>query len=274
VDKVFGDKCSGDRLNSERRSAPESSAFEKEGDTKNMMESLSAASLQTMDSPLIMVVEDEPHIAEMIVQYLKRSSFRTEHASNGLQAVKSHRTLKPNLVLLDIQLPGIDGIEVLKRIRAEANTAIIMLTARHEDLDKLEALTLGADDYIVKPFSPIEMVARVKAVLRRTALSAAPDTGAIRIGPLEVNAHETLVKLNGNSLSLTPSEYNIIEHLAKHLNSTVARAELLEVIVSESEVHERIIDAHMSNLRRKFIVAGAAEMIETVRGIGYRLWHE
>jgi two-component system, OmpR family, response regulator AdeR len=227
-----------------------------------------------MDSPLILVVEDEPQIAEMIVQYLKRGGFRTEHASDGLEALKSHRTLRPNLVLLDVQLPGIDGIEVLKRIRAEANTAIIMLTARHEDLDKLEALTLGADDYIVKPFSPIEMVARVKAVLRRTTLSAAPSAGPIRIGPLEIDARETLVKLHGQRLSLTPSEYNIIEHLANHPNSTVARAELLEVIVSDSEVHERIIDAHMSNLRRKFIVAGAAEMIETVRGVGYRLWHE
>jgi two-component system, OmpR family, response regulator AdeR len=244
------------------------------GGHTRMTEPVSSASFQTMETPLILVVEDELQIAEMVVQYLKRSSFRTEHASNGLEALRLHGANRPDLVLLDVQLPGIDGIEVLKRIRAEANTAIIMLTARHEDLDKLEALTLGADDYIVKPFSPIEMVARVKAVLRRTALSAAPNTGAIRIGPLEVNVHETLVKLHGNRLSLTPSEYNIIEHLAKHLNSTVARAELLEVIVSESEVHERIIDAHMSNLRRKFIVAGAAEMIETVRGIGYRLWHE
>jgi two-component system, OmpR family, response regulator AdeR len=239
-----------------------------------MMESISTTAPQTMDSPLILVVEDESQIAEMIIQYLARSGYRTEHASNGLEAVKSHLTLRPDLVLLDVQLPGIDGIEVLKRIRAEANTAIIMLTARHEDLDKLEALTLGADDYIVKPFSPNEMVARVKAVLRRTALTATPDTGTIKFGPLEVDERETLVKLHGKRLSLTPSEYSIIEHLAKNPNSTVARAALLEVIVSDPEVHERIVDAHMSNLRRKFTSAGATEMIETVRGVGYRLWHE
>jgi two-component system, OmpR family, response regulator AdeR len=239
-----------------------------------MTKSLSTPTPQAVDAALILVVEDEPQIAEMVVQYLARSNFRTAQASNGLEAVQAHRALRPDLVLLDVQLPGIDGIEVLKRIRAEANTAIIMLTARHEDLDKLEALTLGADDYVVKPFSPIEMVARVKAVLRRTASSSVATTGPIRIGPLEVDGREMLVNLHGKRLSLTPSEYNIIEHLAKHPNSTVTRTELLEVIVSDSEVHERIIDAHMSNLRRKFIVAGAAEMIETVRGIGYRLWHE
>jgi two-component system, OmpR family, response regulator AdeR len=227
-----------------------------------------------VSSPLVLVVEDEPQIAQMIVQYLLRAGFRTQQALDGLQAVTSHHTTPPDLVLLDVQLPGINGIEVLKRIRAAANTPVIMLTALGEDLDKLEALTLGADDYIVKPFSPIEMVARVKAVLRRSVLSAGPASGPIRLGLLEVNLRETLVKIAGKRLSLTPSEYSIVEHLACHPNSTVSRTELLEVIVSESEVHERIIDAHMANLRRKFIAAGAPEMIETVRGVGYRLWHE
>lgn len=228
----------------------------------------------TLSSPLVLVVEDEPQIAQMIVQYLLRGGFRTQQALDGLQAVTMQRSIQPDLVLLDIQLPGINGIEVLKRIRATSNTPVIMLTALGEDLDKLEALTLGADDYILKPFSPIEMVARVKAVLRRSALSAGTNTGPIRLGPLEVDVRETLVKIAGKRLSLTPSEYSILEHLALHPNSTVSRSELLEVIVSDSEVHERIIDAHMSNLRRKFIAAGALEMIETVRGIGYRLWHE
>jgi two-component system, OmpR family, response regulator AdeR len=225
-------------------------------------------------SPLILVVEDEPQIAEMIIQYLTRSGFRSEHASDGLEALRLYRELQPDLVLLDIQLPKSNGIEVLKRIRAESNTPVIMLTALGEDLDKLEALTLGADDYIVKPFSPIEMVARVKAVLRRTGLSKPQESTTIYLGPLELDLREMLVKIHGQRLSLTPSEYGIIEHLAKHPNSTVARADLLEVIASESEVHERIIDAHMANLRRKFIAAGAPEMIETVRGVGYRLWHE
>ena len=123
-------------------------------------------------SPLILVVEDEPHIAQVLEGYLRRDGFRTEVAGDGLKAVQLHRVAKPDLVLLDVQLPGMDGFEVLKKIREERPTPVIMVTAMAEDLDKLLGLRMGADDYVVKPFSPLEVVARVKAVLRRTAQTA------------------------------------------------------------------------------------------------------
>ncbi len=229
---------------------------------------------ETISAPLVLVVEDEPQIAEVLEGYLRRNNFRTEWVADGRSAVTMHRVARPDLVLLDVQMPGIDGIEVLKRIRGEFNTPIIMLTARAEDLDKLEALTLGADDYIVKPFSPIEMIARVKAVLRRAAMSSDKPKGPIRLGPLEVDTSAMVAKIGTLRLSLTPTEYHILEHLARHPNRTFSRSELLESVIPESEAYERIVDAHVYNLRRKFIAAGAPEMIETVRGTGYRLWIE
>jgi two-component system, OmpR family, response regulator AdeR len=229
---------------------------------------------ELLASPLILVVEDEPRISEALEQYLHRSNFRTECAADGRSALTIHRTTRPDLVLLDVQLPVMDGIEVLKRIRADFNTPVIMLTARAEDLDKLEALTLGADDYIVKPFSPMEMVARIKAVLRRTTMLKDKAVGPIRLGLLEVDPEAMVVKVGAKRLALTPSEYNIVECLARHPNRTFSRSELLDTVMAESDALERIVDAHISNLRRKFVAAGASELIETVRGMGYRLWVE
>jgi two-component system, OmpR family, response regulator AdeR len=228
-----------------------------------------------LNLPLVLVVEDEPQIAEVLEQYLRRNGFRTEWVADGRSALTVHRLARPDLVLLDVQMPGIDGMEVIKRIRAEFNTPIIMLTARAEDLDKLEALTLGADDYIVKPFSPIEMLARVKALLRRAAMPQdKASSGPIRLGLLEVDVQAMSVKVGTKRLSLTPTEYSMIEYLARHPNRTFSRSELLEAVVTESDALERIVDAHIYNLRRKFVAAGAPEMIETVRGAGYRLWVE
>jgi two-component system, OmpR family, response regulator AdeR len=178
------------------------------------------------------------------------------------------------LVLLDIQLPGMDGLEVLRRLRVEAATPVIMLTARTEDLDKLEALHTGADDYIVKPFSPLELVARVKAVLRRAAMNTTASIGPIRLGALEVDPQAMVAKIGKKRLTLTPAEYQILEYLARHPNRTFTRSEIIEAVIPESDALERIVDAHIGNLRRKFTAAGVGELIETVRGSGYRLWME
>jgi two-component system, OmpR family, response regulator AdeR len=229
---------------------------------------------ESPSAPFVLIVEDEAQIAQILEGYLRRHGFRTECVADGRSALTVHRVARPNLVLLDIQLPGVNGLDVLRRLRAEATTPVIMLTARAEDLDKLEALSSGADDYIVKPFSPLEMVARVKAVLRRTAMSQTAPSGPIRLGALEVDPQAMVVKVGRRRLNLTPAEYSILEYLARHPNRTFTRSEIIEAVIPESDALERIVDAHVGNLRRKFAAAGAPDMIETVRGSGYRLWLE
>jgi two-component system, OmpR family, response regulator AdeR len=218
----------------------------------------------------ILVVEDELEIAEVVEGYLRRDGFRTERATDGTRALELFRAAKPDLVLLDIMLPGLDGLEVLRRIRAMASTPVIMLTARAEDIDKLLGLELGADDYVVKPFSPREVVARVKAVLRRTRHDE-PKT-VHRVGPLEVDTRQVIATLAGTRLDLTPTEFKLLERLACEPGRAYSRAELLEAALPDSDALERVVDAHLKNLRRKLESGGAPELLETVRGIGYRLW--
>jgi two-component system, OmpR family, response regulator AdeR len=225
-------------------------------------------------SPLILIVEADPQISEVLDQYLVRNHFRTECVADGHSAIKVHRVLRPDVVLLDRQLPGMDGVEVLKNIQTHNSTPVIIISAQTELVDRLEALTLGADDYIVKPFNPLEVVARVKAVLRRISLANEVPRSLIRLGSLEVDTASLVVRVNGMRLLLTTSEYSIIEHLARHPNRTFSRSELLETVILDSYALERIVDTHIFNLRRKLIKAGAPELIETVRGSGYRLWFE
>jgi two-component system, OmpR family, response regulator AdeR len=224
-------------------------------------------------NPLILIVEDEPHIAQVLDGYLKRDGYRTELAADGERAVELHRAAKPDLVLLDVQLPKMDGLEVLRRIRETAMTPVIMVTAMAEDLDKLLGLRMGADDYVVKPFSPLEVVARVKAVLRRTANNA-PQTAQqpLRIGQLEVDPVGLVATVDGKRLDLTLTEYKLLETLCRHTNRTFTRTELLEVALPDSEALERVVDAHLANLRKKLERAGLQDLLETVRGVGYRVW--
>ncbi len=224
-------------------------------------------------SQLILVVEDEPNIAQVLEAYLRRDGFRTEVANDGLKAAQLHRTVKPDLVLLDVQLPGMDGFEVLKKIREERPTPVIMVTAMAEDLDKLLGLRMGADDYVVKPFSPLEVVARVKAVLRRAA-QAAPVLQPVRIGALEIDPVGMVAQIFGKRLDLTLTEFKLLEHLSRNTNRTFSRTELLEACLPESEALERVVDAHLGNLRKKLEKAGAGGVLETVRGVGYRVWVE
>ena len=223
-------------------------------------------------APLVLIVEDDPDIADLLEAYLRRETFRTERASDGVNAVRLHREARPDLMLLDVNLPGFDGFEVLRRIRETTQTPVIMLTALSEDLDKLLGLKLGADDYVVKPFSPLEVVARVKAVLRRVGAQAAAQP--LRFDTLELDPVAIQVRIAGKRLEVTMTEYRILEHLLRHPNRAFTRAELLAVALPDSDALERVIDTHLGNLRRKLMAAGMPEIIQTVRGMGFRLWLE
>ncbi len=220
---------------------------------------------------LVLVVEDEPEIAEILEGYLRRDGYRTERAGDGRSALNLYRAAKPDLILLDIQIPELDGLEVLRRVRSDGNTPVIMVTARTEDLDKLLGLELGADDYITKPFSPREVVARVKAVLRRAHPAEGPKP-VLRAGPLEVDAEQVVARVGGARLELTPTEFRLLEALARSPGRAFSRAELLEAAHPDSDALERVVDVHMKNLRKKLEAAGAPSLLETVRGVGYRLW--
>ncbi|WP_041230635.1 response regulator transcription factor [Deinococcus peraridilitoris] len=221
---------------------------------------------------LVLIVEDEPDIAELLEVYLRREQFRTERASTGSAAVQLHRTARPDLVLLDVNLPEFDGFEVLRLIRETAGTPVIMVTAFAEDLDKLLGLKMGADDYVVKPFSPLEVVARAKAVLRRAGTQATGQP--LRLSGVELDPLAVRVRVLGQRLDVTMTEYRLLEHLLRHRGRVCSRVELLEVALPDSDALERVIDTHLWNLRRKLEGAGQPNIIQTVRGVGFRLADE
>ncbi len=216
---------------------------------------------------VILIVEDEARLAEILGEYLAREGFRTERARDGKRALELWRAARPSLILLDLMLPLIDGLEVARRVRAESEVPIIMLTARDEEVDKLVGLGLGADDYVVKPYSPREVVARVKAVLRRSSGQTPPKV--LRVGTLEIDLSTYLTRCHGEEVSLTPTELHILAHLAKAPSVVRSRAELLTVLGDDSFADLRTVDAHVKNLRRKLGACG--ELLETVRGVGYRI---
>jgi two-component system response regulator AdeR len=221
---------------------------------------------------LVLVVEDEPQIAEVLEAYLRRDGFGVARAGDGPSALHLHERVRPDLVLLDVMLPGLDGFEVLRRLRADRtrpSTPVILLTARDEDVDRISGLRTGADDYVVKPFSPPEVVARVQAVLRRARAAGTP--APLRLGPLEIDALGTAVRVHDVALDLTATEYRLLELLAGSPGRTFTRAQLLAAALPDSAALDRVVDAHLGNLRRKLAAAGAPAMIETVRGFGYRL---
>lgn len=215
----------------------------------------------------VLIVEDEVRLAEILGEYLAREGFRTERAKDGKRALELWRAARPDLILLDLMLPLLGGLEVARRVRAESDTPIIMLTARDEEVDKLVGLGLGADDYVVKPYSPREVVARVKAVLRRAHGSA--PSGPVRVGEIEVDLSTYLARCGGDEVALTPSELHILAHLAREPGVVRGRAELLAVLGDDRFADLRTVDAHVKNLRRKLGACG--EQLETVRGVGYRV---
>lgn len=221
------------------------------------------------DVALVLIVEDEEKLAEVLEGYLRREGYRVECAKDGDTALALFRAGRPDLVLLDIALPRRDGLSVLKTIRQSGMTPVILVTARSEEDDRVLGLELGADDYVVKPFSPRELMARVKTVLRRA--SARPPAALLRAGPLDIDEAAAEVRFGGASLTLTASEYRLLVYLARHLGKVCTRSELLASALPESEALERVVDAHLKNLRKKLEAAGGHGLLETVRGFGYRL---
>ena len=219
--------------------------------------------------PTILVVDDEPQIVELLRSYLERDGFTVKHAPDGEKALEVLRQTPPDLVLLDVMLPRLDGREVCKRIRADGTTPIIMLTARDEETDKLLGLELGADDYITKPFSPREVVARVRAVLRR---GSREGTSVIHAGDLTIDLRGHEVTLAERQLDLTPTEFRLLETLASHPNQVFTRMQLIDRVQGHAfEGYERTVDAHIKNLRSK--VEPDPRMpryIVTVYGVGYK----
>lgn len=222
-------------------------------------------------SALLLIVEDEPQLAEVLEAYAQQEGYRTERAADGSSAISMYRSVQPDLVLLDIMLPGSSGLDVLKTIRAQANTPVIMVTARAEESDQIVGLELGADDYVVKPFRPRELMARIRAVLRRAATSPEDFEKPIRIGPLEIDRRAVQVRVDERPLYLTPAEFRLLSQLASVPGRAFTREELLNHALPESDALERVVDAHIAGLRRKLDQVGASMLLQTVRGVGYRL---
>lgn len=226
----------------------------------------------------ILIVEDEREIADLLIAYVERAGFEAVRAATVQEAVRLHSQFRPDLILLDIGLPGGDGIDVLTAVRRRFDTPVIMVTALDDDVTKLSSLRIGADDYVVKPFNPSEVVERIRAVLRRVHGQTGRRT--LNIGALIIDLDARVVTcraedgLDGARLPLTPTEFEILAHMARQPRRAFTRAELLEAAAPESEAYDRVVDSHLSKLRAKLVAAGCADMIEPVRGVGYRLWPE
>lgn len=224
----------------------------------------------------ILVVEDEPDIATIVVDYLRHAGYTVEHQAEGRAALASMVAAPPALTLLDIMLPGMDGLEILRQARRHTHHPIIMLTARVEEVDRLIGLALGADDYICKPFSPREVVARVKAVLRRTATpdTETPALGSATAPALQMRDDLWQATLHGMALGLTRREFRLLKVLARQPGRIFSRAQLLDQAYDDTlDVNERAIDSHIKNLRKKLKAASGddTDWIRSVYGVGFAL---
>lgn len=219
-----------------------------------------------MAKELILIVEDESRIANVLESYLKAEGYTTEYASDGKRALELWRAAKPDLILLDLLIPEIDGIELTKTIRKESEVPIIMITAKTEEIDKLIGLELGADDYITKPFSPREVVARVKAILRRSRGHITKKH--YLVGDLSIDLNAVEAKCDNEILLLSPTQFKLLAVLSAKPDYAFSRAEL-RISSKESFVDERTVDAHIKNLRKR--MGDCGKKLETVRGVGYRL---
>ncbi|GHO83565.1 response regulator transcription factor [Dictyobacter formicarum] len=225
----------------------------------------------------ILLVEDEADLAQVVLRELAASGYSTLHASDGLNAVKVHKSSQIDLVILDWMLPGLNGLDVLRQIRQVASTPVLMLTARSEEADRVVGLEVGADDYLTKPFSVRELIARVRALLRRNELilqtlnADRSDAAAMLVqGPLRLNPQTHVATLDGTLLDLSPTEFNLLQLLLRSPGRAFSRAYLIETIWSETYVGgDRSVDNVVLRLRKKLGKVGDA--IETVWGVGYRL---
>ncbi len=217
-----------------------------------------------------LVVEDEPEIARLVRAYLEREGFRVEVAADGNRALESFAHLRPDVVVLDLMLPGLDGWEVCRRIREGSRAAVLMLTARDAVEDRVQGLELGADDYVTKPFSPRELVARVRAVLRRNRWGGRE---VLRVGELVVDFRRRRVRVSGRAVRLTHTEWRVLEALAGQPGQVLTRWQLIDRVYGESfEGFERTVDVHVKNLRQKLEPdPQQPRYVLTVHGVGYKL---
>ena len=219
----------------------------------------------------ILVVDDEPQIAGIARDYLERAGYRVTVAGDGADAITKARSHRPDLIVLDLALPRMDGLDVTRSIRKDSNVPIIMLTARVDEADKLVGLELGADDYITKPFSPRELVARVRALFRR--IDEPPQRGdIIRAGDVTIDKRRLAVTVGVREVALTPTEFELLATLARHPGRVFTRAQLLDAIRgTEVESYDRAIDAHVKNVRRKLEADPQhPRYLLTVHGVGYK----
>ena len=222
----------------------------------------------------VLLVEDEAPLADVLEQYLKDEGFSVLRAADGPTAVELHGKHHPDLILLDLNLPGYPGTEVLRRVRAERDVPIIMLTARTNEVDRVVGLELGADDYVGKPYSPREVVARAKTVLRRSERHDTPARASSerRVGGLTIDAIAHEVRVDGNPVTLTPTQFRILEVLAEHVGQTLTRDQLLQRVSADGDVYDRTLDRHIANLRARIESDPAnPRYIVTVFGIGYKM---
>ncbi|MFZ5639254.1 MAG: response regulator transcription factor [Bacillota bacterium] len=225
-----------------------------------------------MSDKKILIIEDEDKIIEMTANYLKNEGFEVVHAKDGPAGLEAFNNTKPDLILLDVMMPGMNGLDVCRELRKVSKVPIIMLTARADEVDKLLGLEFGADDYITKPFSLRELTARIKAVLRRATPGGNEETAeVINAGSLQINLNTREVTVAGKPVALTPTEFNILSLLVKNQGRVYSRLQILESSLGEAyEGYERSIDSHISNLRHKIETDPANRFIQTVYGVGYK----
>ena len=224
------------------------------------------------DGERILVVDDEPDIVALVVYHLAKAKFKVSSATSGSDALALAKRERPALIVLDLMLPGMSGFDVLDQLRADPDTAsiaVLMLTARKDEPDRIRGLELGADDYLTKPFSPQELVLRVGAILRRVSANAAGGD-LLRIGPIVIDRSAHRVLVEGHEVELTPTEFKLLLTLAERRGRVQARGLLLETVWEAApDIQTRTVDMHVQRLRTKLHPAG--DLIETVRGFGYRL---
>ncbi|MBI3438495.1 MAG: response regulator transcription factor [Proteobacteria bacterium] len=222
----------------------------------------------------ILVVDDDPHIREVICFALANAGFAAMPADNGVSALAQHEREPADLIILDIGMPELDGLEVCRRIRRQSETPILFLSARGDEIDRVLGLELGGDDYVTKPFSPRELVARVSAILKRASITptAAAQEEVLRCGALTLNAQRFQAAFKGNDVALTALEFALIKLFAMRPGIVFTRGTIMSSIyASNINVSDRTIDSHVRNIRSKFAAAGCENVIDTVHGVGFRL---
>lgn len=225
------------------------------------------------DKPIILVIDDEENVCELIKLYFEKSGYEVVSSGDGIEGMEMIKSIRPELVILDLMLPGMDGLAVCKEIRRTSSIPLIMLSARVDEVDRVLGLEMGADDYVTKPFSPRELLARVKAVLRRASYSPGPDDQQMLVmSGLQVSRVSREVMIYDEKIELTPKEFDLLWYLASNRNKVFTREQLLENVWAYQEFFgdERTVDQHIKRLRRKIEVPGGPCRVTTIWGVGYK----